>query len=407
MRNYSDNEGRDLVEYYLNLNTEEVTQLKLHLFEIRGRDFDYFFLDENCSYRLLASISTVRPELNLLDDFGSWAIPIDTIKKLEKENLVEKIVDHPSATRRLYFHNSLLSQRASEEAINIAKGEIPATNLANRSENDTAKILYVAAEYNSLLISQDKIDRNSSKDISHNIMKARINIDQPSNWPSPPKLQRTSDGHPSGRYTIAGGSQNDAEFMDLSYRSAYHTFEDRLFGFNPGAEVVILNYGLRLIDDKLKLQQFELIQVKSRTPRNAFFAPPSWDFGVAYQEKYLAGKNHHVLSTEYFRGRSILVAGHILSGLIGGSIDLADEFDSNIGIEVAGKLSALKQTDKFSYQLSYRMGSYIDGVESDDKSLSASFSLPLYNDLLSISAKRKLSRNMYQTEFRLGYSRYF
>lgn len=407
MRNYLDNEGRDLVEYYLRLTLDEVTRLKLHLFEIRGHEFEYFFLDENCSYRLLAAIETVNPELELLNNFEGWAIPIDTIKELERNNMISQVVDWHSGQKKLYFHASFLSEPEKKMAIAIAKGtEMPA-GLTSLPNDRKTKLLYVAAEYNSLLINRDMIDRKSSKAISNNIMKARLNLNSSTIWSELPPLKHTGDGHPSSRYTIAIGKQGNKDIIDFNYRSAYHTFDDPIYGFNPGAEVVILNYGFRATDDSLTLQELEIIRVKSRTPDNSFFSSPSWDFTISYNEKYFKNDNHHVLSTEYLKGKSFLVANHIFSGMLGGSFDISGGFDKSHDIEMLGKLTIINQSEDYSYLLSYRKGRFISGTNNSNQSLSLKVGIPILKDLITIKLERKYGGSDYQTEATLGFSGYF
>jgi len=407
MRNYLDNEGRDLVEYYLKFTLDEVTRLKLHLFEIRGREFEYFFLDENCSYRLLAAIETVNPELELLNNFEGWAIPVDTIKELERNNMISQVIDWHSGQKKLYFHASFLSEPEKKMAIAIAKGKEVPTGLTGLSNDRKAKLLYVAAEYNSLLINRDMIDRKSSKVISNNIMKTRLNLNSPTAWPELPPLKHTGDGHPSSRYTVAIGKQGNKGIVDFNYRSAYHTFEDPIYGFNPGAEVVILNYGFRATDDSLTLQELEIIRVKSRTPANSFFSSPSWDFTISYNEKYFENDNHHVFSTEYLKGQSFLVANHIFSVMLGGSFDISGAFDKSHDIEMLGKLTIINQSEDYSYSLSYRKGRFISGTNNSNQSLSLKVGIPILKDLFTIKLERKYGGSDYQTEATLGFSSYF
>ncbi|WP_245869520.1 DUF4105 domain-containing protein, partial [Vibrio fujianensis] len=54
VREYNDIESRDIWEYPLNLTEQEVERVLLHLWEMQLAEFDYYFLDENCSYQLLA-----------------------------------------------------------------------------------------------------------------------------------------------------------------------------------------------------------------------------------------------------------------------------------------------------------------------------------------------------------------
>ena len=54
IREYSEIESRDIWEYRLRLNDEQILQIVRHLWEIKDLRIDYYFFSENCSFRLLA-----------------------------------------------------------------------------------------------------------------------------------------------------------------------------------------------------------------------------------------------------------------------------------------------------------------------------------------------------------------
>jgi hypothetical protein len=58
---YRSLENRDLWEYRLNLTPEETGRMVEHVWELKQVQFDYFFFDENCSYRLLELLQEARP----------------------------------------------------------------------------------------------------------------------------------------------------------------------------------------------------------------------------------------------------------------------------------------------------------------------------------------------------------
>jgi hypothetical protein len=58
---YRSLENRDLWEYRLNLTQEETGRMVEHVWELKQIQFDYFFFDENCSYRLLELLQVARP----------------------------------------------------------------------------------------------------------------------------------------------------------------------------------------------------------------------------------------------------------------------------------------------------------------------------------------------------------
>ena len=85
VKRYGDIENRDIWEYQLALSHEEVLRMLMHTWELRSAGLDYYFLDENCSYQLLTLLEAARPSLHLLDQFGLWAIPADTVRAVAHE----------------------------------------------------------------------------------------------------------------------------------------------------------------------------------------------------------------------------------------------------------------------------------------------------------------------------------
>ena len=94
-------ENRDLWEYRLNLTQVETERMVEHVWELKQIQFDYFFFDENCSYRLLELLQVARPSLRLTEQFPLTAIPTDTVKAVKEAGLVEKIDYRPSREREL------------------------------------------------------------------------------------------------------------------------------------------------------------------------------------------------------------------------------------------------------------------------------------------------------------------
>ena len=108
IKEYNRQENRDIWEYPLNLTPEETKRIVLHLWELKNIKFDYYFFDENCSYRLLELLQVARPELKLTQQFGLTAIPIDTVRSIEQANLMQGTVYRPSQTTSInYLLNKL------------------------------------------------------------------------------------------------------------------------------------------------------------------------------------------------------------------------------------------------------------------------------------------------------------
>lgn len=96
VKEYGDFESRDLWEYELNLTPEETRFLVEHIWEMQHVSFPYYFVSDNCAYRLLGLIDLVRPNLDLKKQFNYAAIPIETLKAVDQQDLVKEVVYRPA-----------------------------------------------------------------------------------------------------------------------------------------------------------------------------------------------------------------------------------------------------------------------------------------------------------------------
>lgn len=98
---YSRLENRDLWEYKLNLTPEETGRMVEHVWELKQVRFDYYFFDENCSFRLLELMEIARPGIELTEQFPLTAIPTDTVRAVKNAGLIERIDYRPSREKEL------------------------------------------------------------------------------------------------------------------------------------------------------------------------------------------------------------------------------------------------------------------------------------------------------------------
>ena len=96
IKEYNRMDNRDMWEYKLNITPQEVDLMLAHVWELKDINFDYYFLDENCSFRLLELIELVRPEANLTEQFKYAVIPTNTVRSVVDEGMVESTQFRPS-----------------------------------------------------------------------------------------------------------------------------------------------------------------------------------------------------------------------------------------------------------------------------------------------------------------------
>ncbi|NIY13482.1 MAG: DUF4105 domain-containing protein, partial [Nitrospinaceae bacterium] len=76
-------------EYELNLTPDQMDYLLRHIWELGEIYFDYYYLQENCSYHMLTTLEAAVPDLHLSDRFFFSVQPADTLKLLtEQRNLI-------------------------------------------------------------------------------------------------------------------------------------------------------------------------------------------------------------------------------------------------------------------------------------------------------------------------------
>ena len=132
VRQYGDYESRDLWEYELALLPEEVAMLAAHVWELGGTWFDYWYLDENCSYHVLSALEAAAPRLDLVSHVGRFVVlPSDTVLALfQNPGLVRAVHYRPSIRTQFEARARALGaaeRRAVEELAHEPAAPLPAS----------------------------------------------------------------------------------------------------------------------------------------------------------------------------------------------------------------------------------------------------------------------------------------
>ena len=273
---YRSLENRDLWEYRLNLTPTETARMVEHVWELKQIRFDYFFFDENCSFRLLELLEIARPGLELTEQFPITAIPTDTVRAVKNAGLVKGIDYRPSRERELLERAKPLSRDEQHWALQVADDpaqlQSPAfTQLASDRQALIQDAAFRLQRYRSASGERD----SGSAQRSYALLKS-INR----NPPPPLTVERPGlpeQGHESRTWQLGAGSRDDRAFAEYGLRMAYHDLNDNLYGFPLGAQIEILQLKLRQYEgNHWQLQRLDLANIRSLTPRNELLQPWSW-----------------------------------------------------------------------------------------------------------------------------------
>ncbi|WP_373685056.1 DUF4105 domain-containing protein [Acinetobacter sp. YH12085] len=287
VKEYGDFESRDLWEYELALTEQETSYLVKHIWEMQNVSFPYYFASDNCAYRLLGLMDLVRPTLNLTQKFKVASIPVETIKAINDENLIQAAVYRPALETQLLSQAQQHGYRLAREAHKLAEIE-PAnmsTELAEFNEAEQAKILEMAYDHLYLLLIGRKVSAEETQPKLRQILALRSQSSQPKQRiePKQPSLDPVN-GHHARNFSATVGEVQGNQYIELGHRQAYHDLIDPQGGFRIGTQLMFWDGSIQYRDDQLKLNHFDFLSVNSYNPITPFKTPLSWGFNFGWQQ---------------------------------------------------------------------------------------------------------------------------
>jgi hypothetical protein len=326
VRQYADYESRDLWEYDLALEPGEVALLVGHLWELGGSWFDYWYLDENCSYHVLGALEAAAPRLDLL----SWVrrpvvLPADTVKALFRNpGLVRRVHYRPALRTQFEARARRLSPAALDAVEALAADPAAPVTAAPADEAaalDAAVDLLDLRNPKALVFGTDEaVARPRPALLSR---RAGLLVRSPELTVEPPVARSPEAGHGSLRGGLGGGvartgpgaAARGTALLDL--RLCLHDLADPPDGYPETAQIEFLPVRLRVPlgrDARVELDHASFVRVVSLSPMTRFDRRPSWRFDVG-------------AATVRDRGCASCLAGLVTAGgglaLAAGPVDLA------------------------------------------------------------------------------------
>jgi hypothetical protein len=343
VRTYGAIENRDVYEYLLNVTPRETEFLLLHVWELKRGSFDYYFIDENCSYQLLALLEVARPSLELTSHAEYIALPVETIRLI--------VAAEPGMLQEVHYRPSRRSslQRATENFPQHWLDHLQALGTEGVVTDDAAwKRLHVEAQavileaaielvlYNQAVttgkthpddpVLQVLLEKRSRLVVNRQVQSTN---DQP---------VRPDQGHGTARAAFRTGVDASAFFIEAGFRPVLHDLLDPGAGYVNGAQVNFLSTALRYYPEQgvLKLQALDLINIVSLASRDRIIQPVSWLAKVGVEQMRYAevgdrltgrGKVGFGINYDFLEA----MRGYLF---MEGEVLLSDQFDNGINSEV-------------------------------------------------------------------------
>ncbi len=318
---YNNLESRDLWEYKLKLSSEDAYFITLHLWELKDRYVYYYFFNGNCSYHILYLLQLTDEELNLVDKFDFWTIPIDTVRLLKNLGLIDTFHHRPSGSTRI--KSFLRSYEINEEEVRLARRiayfeQDPEDILKlNIDKEEKAKLLELSKLIFIYYSVKDRMPYDEYRKKFLRLLKVRSKVPVVLKYSSSSKTP-PDEGHDSQMVSLKFGSDSGKKFYSFVYRSAYHSLYDSDEGYIFGSEILFPYFEIRNYPDmnKFLLEEFSFIRIRSFPVRDIIFKPVSWILGFDYSRDFLKEGKEGFLNFETglgltygYEGKYLLFSG--------------------------------------------------------------------------------------------------
>ena len=408
---YQHMEYRDIWEYELNFTPQEVQQFARHVWETRDTYFDYFFFDENCSYRLLALLDAASERADLADDFLLKAVPVDTIRSLQRRGLVARSHYRASAATALEYKGQQASIEVREAARALVDSDQPmAPLLAPLSAKQQVRALELAHAYARYLAIKKKQSSPALRKRTLQILSARSKLDVDSEFDeTPPPPIRDDEGHLTQRAQISGGRAAGQNYSQLSWRIAYHEVMDLPAGFVAGSQIQMGLLDLRYWHDQseLKLQQFKVVDVLSLSHQTFFQQPTAWAVSAGLERFNPADSELYTYLKLAF-GRSYLTRAGRFYGLAEGQLLADNQFDQGYQLSLGPRLGWLIQTPQLQHNIELNWQPWVSDDNPARRSLSWQLGTQLGdNSQLRLGFERQLFEGMGSNQSQVSFVWYF
>lgn len=291
VREYADAESRDLWEYDLALEPAEVAMLAAHLWELGGTYFDYWYLDENCSYHILGALEAAAPRLSLLEHVGHYVvIPADTVKALFRNPGLVRGVHYRPSIRTQFVTRLGRLDGTGRDAVEALAADASAPLPARLGKDGDAAVLDAALDHLDLRFGRDlAIGKAPEQARARQTLLERrsaLGVLSPPLDLAPPAGRAPDLGHGSARMAAGGGySSREGGLLVLDLRLALHDLGDPPDGYPPLSQIEFLPTRLRFAPRELRgeVDELWLVRIAVLNDLTRFELRPSWRirFGAA------------------------------------------------------------------------------------------------------------------------------
>lgn len=294
---YSRTELRDIWNYRLVLSDSARTLLILHIWEIIGKKFDYYFLTKNCAYRLAELLELASGE-RFLDRANVWYVPTELFHRLvdiDKRRgatgsvpLVESVGFIPSGRRTLqktFERLNIGELTAANEIISNGVESLPGTLAVFEADRQGEILDALLAYYQYRTIAEQPMPSKELRTAKDRVLLERLRLPARAEAASRPQILRSPAEGSRPMLTSVGIARQ--QNSDAYGRVRFAAFSQEFVGNHSaeGDELVVFDLAVG-IDQRSSVffDQLDFIRVrKLNTMRGTLPGESglSWELDIA------------------------------------------------------------------------------------------------------------------------------
>lgn len=289
LKEYRDSEQRDIWEYDLDLNENEIKRMLQHIWELNDTLSYYYFFTENCSYNMLWFLEVARPTLHLRDYFNYQVIPFESVHAANEEGIIKNRFYRPSKRTILLAYEKKIDEKYIDIPAKLIHSEAEIESIVNDKDIDIQQKRYILEasiellEYN---LSKGKIPKERYLTLFHELSKARASLKKgESLYIATPN--NPIDGHRAVKTSFGTGIKDGDAATYLGIRPAYHDLSDSNYGYMRGTQIEFLDFELLHYKNQTKIQKATLISIASIAQQSSFFDMLSWRTKLGWDRNML------------------------------------------------------------------------------------------------------------------------
>jgi len=371
VREYADYEFRDLWSYELKLTLPQVLEMADHVWELGRTYFDYYYLQENCSYHLLTVLEAILPEENLTQGYSLYTIPADTIRLLKKKGLIGSGKRRESIYSKLMRHSETLPQISLISARQIATNPSLAKDVS--ADKSGADILDVAMEAFDYFNAEKMLkDDNEIKTLKSPLLEARAKnpIITSNDFYYVDSSDSPADGHSPSRISFSTGyAHRHGSNGTLEWRPAMHDLLDPAKGSLKDAQLEMFKMSAQVREkdysrQSLILNEFSLLNMKNFPGQSFWASPISWEIDLGARQlkgRYCIDCPTSVVAGSVGNSVHVFNDRFLLALLMNGEFNLQNYFSHGFRVGLGPKiLSRIQFSDRWVWgiQARYQFDSY-------------------------------------------------